>query len=134
MGALADGWRAGCRAGPRQRSREGSWRFNGTYTGPARVVRGEDQSHLVQPGDVLVCPSTNPSWTLLFGRIGALVTDQGGIWSHSAIAAREFGIPAMIGTRTATATIRDGQIVYVDGAAGTVGVAPRMGASNPGQR
>jgi pyruvate,water dikinase len=83
-------------------------------------VRSEDEFDRVRPGDVLVCRMTAPSWNVLFGSIGALVTDEGGILSHPAIIAREFGIPAVVGTRRATTTIADGAIVEVDGAAGLV--------------
>jgi pyruvate,water dikinase len=92
----------------------------GRYTGTARVVRGEADFDRIEPGDVLVCPVTSPAWTVLFGSIGALVTDVGGLLSHPAITAREFGIPAVVGTRTATASVADGQTVEVDGTTGTV--------------
>jgi pyruvate,water dikinase len=100
----------------------------GTYEGPARVVLTEDQFEQVRAGDVLVSPQTTPSWTILFGRIGALVTDDGGILSHSAIASREFGIPAVLSTGVATTTFVTGQRVRVDGGGGVVSVvagAPR---------
>jgi pyruvate,water dikinase len=92
----------------------------GVYRGPARVVLLEDQFDRVQPGDVLICPTTTPSWNILFGSIGALVADAGGVLSHPAIIAREFGIPAVVNARTATRTIVDGQLVEVDGGAGVV--------------
>jgi phosphohistidine swiveling domain-containing protein len=103
----------------------------GTYEGPARVVLTEDQFEQVRAGDVLVSPQTTPSWTILFGRIGALVTDDGGILSHSAIASREFGIPAVLSTGVATTTFVTGQRVRVDGGSGVVSVvagAPRESA------
>jgi phosphoenolpyruvate synthase/pyruvate phosphate dikinase len=74
----------------------------------------------VRPGDVLICPVTTPAWSLVFGKIRALVTDTGSILSHPAITAREFGIPAVVATRTATKVVRDGQTMYVDGKAGIV--------------
>ncbi|HZI37581.1 MAG TPA: PEP-utilizing enzyme, partial [Acidimicrobiia bacterium] len=76
----------------------------------------------LQPGDVLVCPITSPAWSVLFPNVCALVTDAGAILSHSAIIAREFQIPAVVATGNATALLRDGQQVKVDGAAGTVEV------------
>lgn len=92
----------------------------GRATGVARVIRDlEEFSHL-QSGDVLVAPVTTPAWTPLFARASAVVTDTGGIGSHSSIVAREYGIPAVIGTGDATARLRDGQIVTVDGNAGFV--------------
>jgi rifampicin phosphotransferase len=94
----------------------------GTYTGPARVIRNASEFHKLQPGDVLVCPVTSPVWSVLFSNAGALVTDGGGILSHSAIIAREYGIPAAVATGDATSKLTDGQIVTVDGVQGTVRV------------
>jgi rifampicin phosphotransferase len=74
----------------------------------------------VHSGDVLVCPYTNPAWTPLFSRAAAVVVDSGGIGSHAAIVAREYGIPAVMGTGTATTVLTDGQRVIVDGDAGLV--------------
>ncbi|MBM2810211.1 MAG: phosphoenolpyruvate synthase/pyruvate phosphate dikinase [Chloroflexi bacterium] len=93
---------------------------SGAYRGLARVIRAVDELDRVGPGEVLICPTTNPSWTEVFARIGALVADGGGILSHPAILAREFGIPAVLGTWTATKTIPDGAVVEVDGSAGLV--------------
>jgi pyruvate,water dikinase len=95
----------------------------GVHTGPARVVLSTGEFDRVQPGDVLVTRTTNPSWTPLFGVIGALVTDSGGVLSHGAIVAREVGLPAVMGAKGATARITDGQIVTVDGNAGVVRLA-----------
>ena len=76
----------------------------------------------LQPGDVLVAKSTLPPWTPLFATASAIVTDTGGVLSHSAIVAREYGIPAVVGTDYATSTFHDGQLLEVDGDAGTVRV------------
>lgn len=92
----------------------------GRYRGPVRVVRSDRDFGSICPGDVLVCPITTPAWSLNFSRIGALVTDAGGALSHAAIVAREHGIPAVVATGGATAALHDGQVVTVDGAAGTV--------------
>jgi pyruvate,water dikinase len=92
----------------------------GTYTGPARLIMGEHEFDKLQPGDVLVCPITSPVWSVLFAKVGALVTDSGGVLSHPAIIAREYGIPAVVATRTGTSRLRDGQLVCVDGDAGIV--------------
>ena len=92
----------------------------GNYTGPVRIVMGENEFDKIQARDVLVCPITSPVWSLLFPTIGALVTDTGGILSHPAIIAREYGIPAVVATGNATQLLQDGQIVTVDGSAGTV--------------
>lgn len=94
----------------------------GCYTGPARVIRSEDELARLQPGDVLVCPTTHSSWTVVFGQAGALVTDGGGMLSHPAIIAREHGVPAVLATGNATSLIADGQIVTVDGGTGVVRV------------
>ncbi len=92
----------------------------GRTTGPARILRGQEDSERVLRGDVLVCPLTAPAWTPLFGRIAAIVTDTGGVSAHASIVAREYGIPAVVGTGDATVRLRDGELVEVDGSAGTV--------------
>ena len=92
----------------------------GRYEGTVRRVMGEEEFDKIQAGDVLVCPVTSPVWSILFSRIGALVTDSGGILSHPAIIAREFGIPAVVATGNATQLLMDGQPVRVDGDAGLV--------------
>ncbi len=92
----------------------------GSYTGPVRVIMSEEQFDKIEAGDVLVCPITSPVWSVLFPSVGALVTDTGGILSHPAIISREYGIPAVVATGNATALLKDGQVVTVDGAAGTV--------------
>ncbi|HZB71274.1 MAG TPA: PEP-utilizing enzyme [Acidimicrobiales bacterium] len=92
----------------------------GTYEGPARVVLDESGLDRIEPGDVLVCPITSPVWSMVFPSLGALVCDAGGVLSHPAIIAREFGIPAVVGTGSATATVADGQVVRVDGGEGRV--------------
>ncbi len=92
----------------------------GRVTGPVRVIRSASEFGRLQPGDVLVAPITTPAWTPLFATAAAVVTDTGGVASHSSIVAREYGIPAVVGTGDATRRLRDGQIVTVDGAAGLV--------------
>ena len=92
----------------------------GKVTGTARVVRTLDEADRVHPGDVLVAEFTAPPWTPLFATVSAVVTDAGGILSHCAVVAREYGIPAVVGTGRATAVIKDGQMVEVDGNAGLV--------------
>lgn len=95
----------------------------GRHTGPVRVVRDESEFGTLQSGDVLVCRATSPSWSLLFLQAGAVVTDGGGVLSHTAVIAREYGIPAVLATGSATRTLRDGDLVTVDGNAGTVTVS-----------
>jgi phosphohistidine swiveling domain-containing protein len=92
----------------------------GKVSGTARVIRSLDEADRLRPGDVLVAEFTAPPWTPLFATVSAVVTDAGGILSHCAVVAREYGIPAVVGTARATATIRDGQQVEVDGNAGLV--------------
>lgn len=92
----------------------------GRATGPVRVVRTVDDFDGVQPGDVLVCPLTAPAWTVLFGRVAAIVTDTGGVAAHASIVAREYGLPAVVGTGDGTSRLRDGDVVEVDGSSGTV--------------
>lgn len=92
----------------------------GRYSGTARLVRDESEFGRLQPGEVLVCPITSPAWSILFAQAGALVTDAGTASSHAGIIAREYGIPAVLGTGDATRRLRDGSIVTVDGSAGRV--------------
>jgi len=92
----------------------------GRHTGPVRIIRDESEFGRLRPGDVLVCPITTPSWSVLFSQAGAIVTDGGGVLAHAAIIAREYGIPAVLATRDATRRLRDGQLVAVDGALGVV--------------
>jgi pyruvate,water dikinase len=84
------------------------------------VARGQDDFDRIQPGDIIVCPSSNPSWVPLFSIAAGLVTDTGGVLSHAAVVARELGLPAVVGTRDATRRISDGQLLELDGAAGIV--------------
>jgi phosphohistidine swiveling domain-containing protein len=92
----------------------------GSYTGRARVIDSIEDASLLQPGEVLVCRATTPAWTPLFGVAGAVVTNAGGALSHTAIVAREFGIPAVLGTQNGSALIPDGATVTVDGTNGLV--------------
>ena len=92
----------------------------GRVRGPAKVLRSLSDSSKLRRGDVLVAETTSAPWTQLFATAAAIVTDAGGVLSHCAIVAREYGIPAVVGTGHATATIRDGDIVEVDGDHGIV--------------
>lgn len=92
----------------------------GVVTAPARVIHGPEDFGQMQPGEVLVAALTTPAWTPLFARAAAIVTDIGGPLSHGSIVAREYNIPAVLGTGSATARIQTGQTVTVDGSAGTV--------------
>jgi rifampicin phosphotransferase len=105
---------------------EGSAELRGTgaragrYEGPARIVRGPEDFHRIQAGDVLVAEITSPAFNVVLPLLGALVTDQGGLLCHTAIVAREYGIPAVVGTRLATTRIPDGARIAVDGLQGRV--------------
>jgi phosphohistidine swiveling domain-containing protein len=92
----------------------------GIVEGTAKNVASLDEFDQVQEGDVLVCQMTNPAWVVLFTKIVGLVTDAGGVVSHPAVVAREFGIPAVVGTSDATARIKTGDRVRVNGATGIV--------------
>lgn len=94
----------------------------GVYEGPARRVAGPTEFDRIQQGDVLVTESTTEAFNILLPLLGAIVTDSGGLLSHSAIVAREYGIPGVVGTRSATDLIPDGTLVRVDGDAGEVTV------------
>ncbi|MPV50664.1 phosphoenolpyruvate synthase [Pseudactinotalea sp. HY160] len=99
---------------------------SGTATGTARIIRGADDFDRLGEGEILVCPYTNPAWTPLFQRAAAVVVDTGSTASHAAIVAREYGLPAVMGTGSGTAVIADGQLVTVDGTRGRViGSDPR---------
>jgi pyruvate,water dikinase len=92
----------------------------GIARGPARVTLTQADFGAVQPGDIVVCPSSNPSWTPLFAFAGGLITNTGGALSHAAVVAREFGLPAVVGTGDATDRIADGRLVELDGSTGIV--------------
>jgi rifampicin phosphotransferase len=92
----------------------------GRYTGPARHIGGPADFDRVRPGDVVICRITSPEWSLLFGRVGALVTEEGGFLSHPAIIAREFGIPAVVAVDGALSRTRDGEILTIDADTGQV--------------
>ena len=91
----------------------------GTVTAPARVVLDPVGARL-EPGEILVAPSTDPGWTPLFLTAGGLVMEMGGANSHGAVVAREYGIPAVVGVPRATEAITTGAEVTVDGAGGVV--------------
>jgi pyruvate,water dikinase len=93
---------------------------NGVVEGTARVVKSVEEIGRIKQGDILVCQVTNPTWAPIFQKISAAVSDIGGSMSHAAIVAREYGLPAVVGTGTATSKIKDGQRVRVDGGRGVV--------------
>jgi pyruvate,water dikinase len=92
---------------------------SGKATGPARVIRDPATAH-IEPGEILVAPTTDPGWAPLFLTAGGLVTETGAVMAHGPTVAREYGIPAVICVPGATQKIKTGQVITVDGAAGTV--------------
>ncbi|GAB2626909.1 PEP-utilizing enzyme [Prescottella soli] len=94
----------------------------GVVEGIARVITSSDELSLVQDGEILVAPVTAPSWGPIFGKIKATVTDIGGMMSHAAIVCREYGLPAVTGTGSASTQIKTGQRLHVDGTKGVVTV------------
>jgi pyruvate,water dikinase len=95
----------------------------GTVEGRARVILDMAEADL-EPGDILVTAFTDPSWTPLFVAIGGLVTEVGGLMTHGAVIAREYGLPAVVGVEHATRLIRDGQRIRVHGTDGYVEILP----------
>ena len=105
----------------------GTGASTGQVTAPARVLGGPEDFSRMRPGDVLVASITTPAWTSLFAMASGVVTDVGGPLSHSSIVAREYGIPAVLGTGVATRRITDGAQIRVDGDAGTVTLLDEAG-------
>ncbi|MEU8250284.1 PEP-utilizing enzyme [Nonomuraea sp. NPDC048916] len=99
----------------------------GTVEGVVRVLRTENDLGLLQPGEILVASITAPSWAAAFSVAVGVVTDIGGMMSHAAIVCREYGLPAVVGTGFATATLKTGQRVRVDGDTGVVTILPEVG-------
>jgi pyruvate,water dikinase len=92
----------------------------GTVTSSASLIKSPEEFGKMQPDSILVCSMTNPAWTPLFAHATGLVTDMGGILGHGSIVAREYGIPAVVGTGTITQRVKHGQTIRVDGDVGTV--------------
>ncbi len=101
---------------------------SGVVEGTARVVKTVQEIDRLQKGDILICRITNPTWAPIFQKISAAVSDIGGSMSHAAIVAREYGLPAVVGTGDATVRIRDGQRVRVDGSRGIVTILDKVAA------
>jgi len=93
---------------------------SGVVEGPARIIKSVEEIGRLRHGDILVCQITNPTWAPIFQKIAGAVSDIGGSMSHAAIVAREFGLPAVVGTGSATLRIKDGQRIRVDGGRGVV--------------
>jgi pyruvate,water dikinase len=107
-------------SGPSSNEIRGFAASHGVVEGPARIVKSVSEITRLKPGDSLVCQITNPTWAPIFQTIIATVSDIGGSMSHAAIVAREYGLPAVVGTGNATSRIKDGQRIRVDGGRGVV--------------
>jgi pyruvate,water dikinase len=99
---------------------KGSPASRGTVTATVRILHNPEDGARLQRGDILVTNMTTPAWTPLFAIAGGIITETGGALSHPAITAREYGIPAVVALEGATTRLKDGQLVTIDGAAGTV--------------
>ncbi len=97
----------------------------GVVEGPARVLKSLEDLAMLKDGEIMVVPSTNPSWAPVFTKVKAAITDIGGLTSHAAIVSREYGLPAVTGTGVATSVIKTGDVVKVDGSTGTVIIVKR---------
>jgi pyruvate,water dikinase len=100
----------------------------GRVTGRARVIHDPRTDGPMAPGEILVAPVTDAGWTPLFALASGLVVDMGSALSHGSTVAREYGLPAVVNVRSATSSIRSGDLLSVDGAAGTVTIIERTPA------
>jgi pyruvate,water dikinase len=107
-----------------ERTEAPQFEWTGPTSGVAKIG-SLTPSHVDKAGEILVCPYTGTAWTPLFVKIGGAVTDTGGMLTHAAIAAREYGIPAVVGTWNATNSINDGDTIKIDGNVGIVEVIKR---------
>jgi pyruvate,water dikinase len=100
----------------------------GVVEGSARVLKLLEDIVTVKDGEIMVAPTTNPSWAPVFTKIKAAVTDIGGLTSHAAIVSREYGLPSVTGTGVATSVIKTGDTIKVDGTTGVVTIVKRAKA------
>jgi pyruvate,water dikinase len=122
-------WMAGVEAKPGEVSElKGFAASAGIVEGPARVLKLLEEIVTLEPGEIMVVGNTNPAWAPVFSKIKAAVTDIGGITSHAAIVCREYGLPSVTGTGTATSVIKTGDIIKVDGDRGVVTIVERANA------
>jgi pyruvate,water dikinase len=120
LGVSTDNWLAADAGSDSGNTIKGLGASPGRVVGTARVLEGPEDFNQLNHGDVLVASITTPAWTPLFARAAAIVTDVGGPLSHGSIVAREYGIPAVLGTGVATRRIESGQLITVDGDSGLV--------------
>ena len=102
----------------------------GRASGRVRVVLDPSRAGLL-PGEVLVCPGTDPSWTPLFLSASALIMEVGGMMTHGAVVAREYGIPAVVGVDQATTCLQTGMLIEVDGSSGQIKILAQPGDPDP---
>jgi pyruvate,water dikinase len=107
-------------SGPNKDEIRGVAACRGVAEGIARIITTVDHMSRLKKGDILVCQITNPTWAPIFDKIAGAVSDIGGSMSHAAIVAREYGLPAVVGTGNGTTRIKDGQRIRVDGGRGIV--------------
>jgi pyruvate,water dikinase len=120
LGGLAAGGASPAEVAPGATLASGLGASPGMAGGPVRILASPKESSTFRPGDVLVAPMTTPDWAPILRQAAGVVTDGGGITCHAAIVSRELGIPCVVATRTATTALRDGELVTIDGRAGTV--------------
>jgi pyruvate,water dikinase len=101
---------------------QGTGASPGVVTGTVRVLRSPEDGERLQPGDILVARATDPGWTPLFLKAGGVIMELGGMLSHGAVVAREYGVPAVVNITGATQAFEDGQRVTIDGRQGVVWV------------
>jgi pyruvate,water dikinase len=102
----------------------------GVGTGPVKILKSPKEINMLQKGDVLVAPMTSPDYVPAMKKSAAIITDEGGQTSHAAIVSRELGIPCVVGTKTATTTLKNGMIVSVDGASGNIYMGAKVAETN----
>jgi pyruvate, water dikinase len=119
------GWLEPAQEGAATETLRGTAASSGVVEGLARVVHTVDQLREVEDGEILVASCTSTSWTPVFGRIAAAVMDAGGVMCHAAIVAREYGLPAVLGTGSATKQIKTGDLIRVDADNGIVTIVER---------
>ena len=93
---------------------------HGRYTGPCKVIKAFSEVSRLQPGDILVTVSTDIGWSPVFPLLGGVVTELGGLISHGAVVAREYGLPCVVSAKGATSMFKDGEVLEIDGTEGTV--------------
>jgi pyruvate,water dikinase len=93
----------------------------GVVEGVVHVIFNPHETQLA-PGEILVCPGTDPAWTPLFMVAGGLITEVGGMMTHGSVVAREYGIPAVVGVHQATTRLKTGQRIRMDGTAGKISI------------